>query len=726
LEIPFKYYLKTSWEGLLNSYAQVFFSLNKVFAAILLLVSFFDLGAGLSGVLAIIIGQFTAYLFNFNHEQIRDGSYTYNSLTVGLAIGMFYDFNLSLLIVLFISSLLTFFLTLWFSARLSKNGLPFLSIPFLVMTWIIILGVDNFTAINLKQKLFLSLEGVEPKLFTGVTDFIATLPFANTLYLYFRSLGAILFQFNDLAGILIAVGLLIYSRMAFVLSIFGFLIGYLFYEYMAGDFSQLIYSYIGFNFILTAIALGGFFVVPSRRSYALLIITIPIIAVLISALHSLLYEKFGLPLYSLPFNIVVLLFLSAMALRNKASGLDLVVVQQFSPERNHYKHFNRLSRFKSDTYFHFGLPIMGEWNISQGHEGKITHKEDWKYAWDFDIRDEQKSTFRQPGYELEDYYCYNLPVIAPAAGYVYQIIDGIADNKIGKVDLEQNWGNTIIIKHGEYMYTKLSHLKKDTFKVKQGDYVKKGDVIAYCGSSGRSPEPHLHFQIQTNPYVGGKTLLHPISYYLTKKENQFTLHTFDIPKEGDLVCNVRNSKLLTDSFDFIPGKLMEFETEKGELIKWEVFVNALNQAYIYCYKTQATAYFVNDGTMFYFTDFYGEKKSLLHQFYLGAHRVILGYYKDIEVKDRINIEDVFGNFVKGIHDFTAPFFHYQKAHYASKFIEVDDEHNPEKLVIQSQTWGEMFGNEKQKTTYEFVLEGKGIDNIKITSDNITKTVKCIS
>jgi hypothetical protein len=171
---------------------------------------------------------------------------------------------------------------------------------------------------------------------------------------------------------------------------------------------------------------------------------------------------------------------------------------------------------------------------------------------------------------------------------------------------------------------------------------------------------------------------------------------------------------------------MEFETEKGELIKWEVFVNALNQAYIYCYKTQATAYFVNDGTMFYFTDFYGEKKSLLHQFYLGAHRVILGYYKDIEVKDRINIEDVFGSFVKGIHDFTAPFFHYQKAHYASKFIEVDDEHNPEKLVIQSQTWGEMFGNEKQKTTYEFVLEGKGIDNIKITSDNITKTVKCIS
>jgi len=174
-----------------------------------------------------------------------------------------------------------------------------------------------------------------------------------------------------------------------------------------------------------------------------------------------------------------------MAIRNKASGLDLVTIQQFSPEKNHYKHFNRVARFKSETYFHFALPIMGEWSISQGHEGKITHKGDWKYAWDFDIRDEKGNTYRLPGIELEDYYCYNLPVVAPAHGSVVQIIDGFDDNKIGDVDMEHNWGNTIIIKHGEYMYSKLSHLKKDTFKVRQGDYVKKGDVVAHCGSSGK-------------------------------------------------------------------------------------------------------------------------------------------------------------------------------------------------------------------------------------------------
>lgn len=692
---------------------------------ILMLVSFFDLGAGISGVIAILIGQLTAYLFNYNHESIRDGAYTYNSLAVGLAIGLFYEFNVSFFAVLFVASLLTFFLTLWFSSSLGKRGLPFLSLPFLIVIWVIILGAGNFTALELKQKEALSLAVWFPELFSGLTDYIATLPGANAIYLYLRSLGAILFQFNDLAGLLIAIGLLIYSRMAFVLSIFGFSIGYFFYSYMEGDFSQLIYSYIGFNFILTAIALGGFFVVPSKRSFTLLLFTIPIIAILISALHSLLYQKFGLPLYSLPFNIVVLLFLSAMAMRNKASGLDLVVVQQFSPERNHYKHFNRIDRFKGDTYFHFSLPIIGEWNISQGHEGKITHKEDYKYAWDFDMRDDEGQTYRLPGVEKEDYYCYDLPVVAPASGYIVQVVDAINDNKIGEVDLEQNWGNTVVIKHGEYVYSKLSHLKKGSVHVKLGDYVKKGDVIAHCGSSGRSPEPHLHFQIQTAPYIGAKTLFHPISYYLVHEENGYSLHTFDIPKEGELVSNVRNTRLLTDAFGMIPGKTLEFIDESGKTIKWEVFVNPMNQAYIYCYDTKSTAYFVNDGTMFYFTDFYGSKKSVLHDFYLGAHRVLQGYYKGVTTKDRLNIEDVFGSLPKIIHDITAPFFHYEKAFYTAEFSQADNEHQPERIEMHSEIWGEIFGKSRNRIVYDFVISEKGIEEFSIKDSKGLKRIKAV-
>jgi urea transporter len=713
---------------LLNSYAQIFFSNSKVFAIVLLCISFFDLGAGLSGVIAVFIGQITALLFNFNKELIKDGTYTYNSVLVGIAIGVFYQFNFSFLVLLFISSILVFLLTIWFSSSLGRKGMPFLSIPFLIAIWLIILGADNFSALALKQKEVFSLAIYFPEVFTNTTNFISKLPFANAIFMYLRSLGAIFFQYNDLAGLFIAIGLLINSRISFVLSIFGFLIGYFFYYYLQGDFSQLIYSYIGFNFILTAIALGGFFVVPSRRSFLLLLLTIPTIALLISGLQTI-FTQFNLPLYSLPFNIVVWLFLSAMLVRTKAKGLQLVGIQQFSLEKNHYKYFNSLDRFGSETYFHIGLPVIGKWNISQGYQGDETHKTDWKHALDFTVIDENKKSFKGAGYDLEDYYCYDLPVIAPANGYVVKVLDGIDDNKVGEVDLENNWGNTVIIKHSEFLYSKLSHLKKNAIQVKLNEYVTKGKVLGYCGSSGRSPEPHLHFQMQSTPFIGSKTLSHPISYYLTKNKNRVKFHSFEVPKKNDQIFNVKTTKLLQNVFAFIPGKNLTFEVTtngKTALVKWEVFTTALNKTYIYCHNTKATAYFVNNGTVFYFTDFYGNKNSFLHYFYLGAHKILLGYYKDIVVKDKLLIDTMFNPFLKAIHDFTAPFYHYCKANYQLNFLSADDEHNPSKISFKTSCEGYFFNKNLKSIQFNFEIEENKITAINIKDKSNIITAKQIS
>ncbi|MFK5983325.1 MAG: urea transporter [Flavobacteriaceae bacterium] len=697
--------LKIYGNGLLNSYSQIFFSNNKTFAVLLLIISFFDLGAGLSGVLSVIICQVTAKLFNFNEELIRDGSYTYNALMVGIALGMFYDFNFSFFVILVIISILTLFITIWFITVLAKKGLPFLSLPFLFGIWIIILGAPNFSALQLNPKEILSLAKWFPELFSSVTNSIGSLPFADVIHLYFRSLGAIFFQYNDLAGLIIAIGILIYSRIAFGLSIVGFSIGFAFYHFFGGDFSQLIYSYIGFNFILTAIALGGFFVVPSKKSYLMLFFIIPVIALSISSLHTL-FTYFNLPLYSLPFNIITIIFLATMATRRKDSGIALVTLQQFSPEKNHYKHLNSVNRFKNNTYYHLNLPVMGNWHISQGHNGGITHKEDWQYAWDFDVLDEDEKSYQFPGIELKDYYCYDLPVIAPSEGYVVEIFDGIEDNKINEVNLKENWGNTIIIKHGEHFYTKLSHIKKGSFKVKKGDYVTKGQLLGSCGSSGRSPEPHLHFQLQTTPYIDSKTIEFPLAYYLQKEKNKYHFHCFDIPKENETVLNVKTTKLITEAFDFVPGKTFYFNY-KGETVKWEVFTNAINQTYIYCHESKSTAYFINNGTVFYFTDYFGEDNSLLHHFYYGAQKVLLGYYKDIQLKDELMIDGFFNKFITSFHDFTAPFFHYCKVKYHFSFNTCDNEHNPTEISFQTSCIATIGKKEYKKVTYSFLLkEGK--------------------
>ncbi|MFN0189933.1 MAG: urea transporter [Bacteroidia bacterium] len=718
-----KEYLGISLTGLLNSYAQIFFSLNKYLGLFLLLITCIDFSSGLSGLVAIVIVQLMAFFFNFNRELIRDGTYTYNALLSGIALGSFYHFSTSFFVLLVASSLLSFLLTLWFLNSLGKKALPILTIPFLLTVWIILLGAGNFTALTAKYNEISLLQTWWPSVFSVVTDSIAFFPFSNVIYLYLRSLGAILFQYNDLSGLIIATGLLLNSRIAFVLSVFGFVVGYGFYQFMEGDFSQLIYTYIGFNFILTAIALGGFFVVPSRRSFINLLFTIPVIALLISSLHSFLFIRFGLPLYSLPFNIVVLLFIAAMQNRIKASGLNLVSVQQYSPEKHHYNFFSNSERFQKDTWVHVVLPVIGEWYISQGYDGNITHRSEWKHAWDFDVRDEMGKTFHDSGTKKEDFYCFNLPVLAPADGVIVDMDDDVEDNEVGKVNLKKNWGNALVIKHSEYLFSKLTHFKKNSLKVKVGDFVHKGAILAMCGSSGRSPEPHLHFQFQATPYIGSETLNYPFSFYITKEGHHHKFHSFDVPQLGERVSNLRTTPLLIGFFSFIPGMKFSVSSTENEIETWEVMASPYNHTYIWCKETNSILWFVNNGIVFYCSSFEGDRTSLLYDFFLAAYKVPQGYYANLTLDDHISILNVSSYLLRFIHDFTAPFFHYVRAKYNFKYAGIDNDHAPMEIVYLAEHSLSIFGSIRSIIHYTCMIKDKSF-KIDVEKGNRKKTILC--
>lgn len=60
------------------------------------------------------------------------------------------------------------------------------------------------------------------------------------------------------------------------------------------------------------------------------------------------------------------------------------------------------------------------------------------------------------------------------------------------------YGNTIVLKHDDTYSTLYAHLARYAPGLKQGVYVKKGDLIGFVGSTGNSTGPHLHYEIREN------------------------------------------------------------------------------------------------------------------------------------------------------------------------------------------------------------------------------------
>ncbi|MDR2116697.1 MAG: peptidoglycan DD-metalloendopeptidase family protein [Planctomycetaceae bacterium] len=146
------------------------------------------------------------------------------------------------------------------------------------------------------------------------------------------------------------------------------------------------------------------------------------------------------------------------------------------------------------------LPFTDEWYIVWGGDTidlnyHIENKAQ-KNAFDFVVIGENGKTYKTNGLINEDYYAFGKEMIAPCDGEIVLVVDGIKDNQPGNKNSYYVPGNTVIIKTINAEYILLAHFKQNSIIVKEKQLVKKGDLLGYCGNSGNSSEPHLHFHIQ--------------------------------------------------------------------------------------------------------------------------------------------------------------------------------------------------------------------------------------
>lgn len=80
------------------------------------------------------------------------------------------------------------------------------------------------------------------------------------------------------------------------------------------------------------------------------------------------------------------------------------------------------------------------------------------------------------------------PIVAVDSGVVIYSDNGI-----------RGYGNMVVLAHSDELFTVYAHNKKNL--VIKGDKVKRGEIIAHVGNTGRSSGPHLHFEIRVKNKV---------------------------------------------------------------------------------------------------------------------------------------------------------------------------------------------------------------------------------
>ncbi len=611
-------------EPVLFSYSQVLFTRNRLVGLALLLATLIKPLLGAMGLLSVLVSFLIVRALRLSPVFARDGVFGYNPLLVGLALGAFLEPSpATVALVVFGAAAVVFVQAALESLLRDLLRLPVLSLPFVLVT-LTLLAVVPLVA------------GVEPVSFNEPWQMggLCWLPSWGEYYL--RTLGAIFFQPELVSGLLVMVALLLFSRIALLLSFIGAAVSYGLLVWVFGFPTPLGGLIVGCNMVLTVIALGGLWFVPGRSAFALATGG-SLIAGVVTVATIVVLGRHGLPALILPFNLTVGVTLFAMRQRVRDEAPKSVEFVSASPEASLHYWRTRSLRFGARFPLRLRLPFQGAWTVTQGVEGEHTHREQWRHAWDFEVLDSAGRSHEGDGSLVEQYHCYKLPVLAIADGTVVNAVRNVPDNPVGNRNPRDPWGNLVLIQHGGDLFSFVCHLALDSVRVVEGQFVRKGMVLGLCGNSGRSFVPHLHVHFQSTPRIGAPTVESEF-HDVVAGNPQAALYRFHVPALGDTVRTLQRQADVAERFSFLIGATWRFEVTppRGKTRIEEVVsgVDLYNNLYLESKGSGARLFFENQNNQFVTYDQRGPRDGVPALLALAAPRV------PYEQRDELRWDDV--------------------------------------------------------------------------------------
>lgn len=165
-------------------------------------------------------------------------------------------------------------------------------------------------------------------------------------------------------------------------------------------------------------------------------------------------------------------------------------------------------RTRAELRLPFGGPANGgQWYVAWGGRTAIENyhvvAQDQRYAYDF-VVSRDGAVASGEGKRNEDHFCWNEPVLAPAAGQIVRAVANVADNERpgSQRDDVSPPGNHVVIDHGRGEYSLIAHFQYGSVAVREGQQVTAGALLGRCGNSGRSSMPHIHYHLQNAAAYG--------------------------------------------------------------------------------------------------------------------------------------------------------------------------------------------------------------------------------
>ena len=320
-------------DWVLRGIGQVVFQNNPISGAVILAGIFYNSWIyGTVCLFGTIISTATALLFKADKGMIKDGLFGFNGALIAIALVAYTSPNFTtgelpnvyLWCYIVLCAAFTTLIMPAFGALLGPHKVPGLTMPFVLATWFFLGALLQFTTIEVSN----ALKPTSPADFTGPRPDYTGITWFHGITM---GIAEIFFQDNWVTGIVILIGIAINTRIGAAMALMGSTVAVAAAVFYGAHDHAIRDGLFGYNAALTAMALGGMFLVLNWPGFIYTVIGVLVTARVWASLGIFL-EPTGMPVLTSAFVFVTWLMLLA---KNGFPGLIPVApADATTPEEN--------------------------------------------------------------------------------------------------------------------------------------------------------------------------------------------------------------------------------------------------------------------------------------------------------------------------------------------------------------------------------------------------------